>query len=75
MTDYIIATGLGAIRATVDDNNMVTDSTGGNLTGLSLKQLRRILTDHHWTMTKVGDEEAKDKDEEEDHPAPKKKGR
>jgi hypothetical protein len=74
MTDYVIATGVSTMRATVGDDTKVTDSTGGMLTGLTERQLRKMVTDHHWTMIKLGDDEPKDKDEEEDHPAPKKKG-
>jgi hypothetical protein len=60
MHDYVIATGLSTIRAAVDDANKVVDSTGGMLTGLTLKQVRRMCVDHKWTMAMVGDDDAKE---------------
>jgi hypothetical protein len=64
MTEYVIATGLGVFRATVDDNNKVTDSTGGMITGLTLKQVRTMVVSHKWELLKVGDEDAKENEAE-----------
>jgi hypothetical protein len=73
MEEYIIVTGLSAIRATIDQTGRVTDSTGGLLTGLTIKQLRHVCNSHKWSFERVGEPESEPEPEVE--PAPKRKAR
>jgi hypothetical protein len=71
MEDFVITTGVSVMRATVGEDGRVSDSTGGMLTGLTMKQLRHICNSHKWSMDRVNEPEPEVEEEPE---PPKKKG-
>jgi hypothetical protein len=52
-SDFVLTTDSLAMRAALE-NGVVVDSSGGNLNGLTEKQLKALCKRHKWTLTEVG---------------------